>query len=141
VECGPACGPSRPALRRRLGDGPPRAGRRWRDSSPTRRRAMNRFRMMVVSSFTGLGLLGLGASSGRAQRPYMGGTVLAPAAVGAASVYQPRASVPAAAPTAFVPRYSPPVRAYRAPAPRVHVRTYDPTGRHDNLPRPWLPSW
>lgn len=102
---------------------------------------MNRFRMMVVSSFASLGLLGLGASSARAQVPYMGGTALAPAVVGYSTVQRPPASVAAPAPTVYVPRYTPPVRAYRAPAPRLHARTYDPTGRHDNLPRPWLPSW
>ena len=102
---------------------------------------MNRFRMMVVSSLASLGLLGLGASSARAQVPYMGGTALAPVAVTYGNVYQAPASVTAPAPTAAVLRYSPAVRAYRAPARRLHVRTYDPTGRHDNLPRPWLHSW
>jgi hypothetical protein len=103
VECGPACGPSRPALRRRSDDGPPWAGRRWRDLSRTGRRAMNRFRMMVVSSFAGLGLLSFGASSGRAQGPYMARMALAPAAVTYSSSYQVPASVPAPAPTPTSP--------------------------------------
>lgn len=99
---------------------------------------MNRVQLAMLAGVLGFGGLGLGNSSAQAQ--YMGGPPAAApryTAAGGGYYYAPQA-----APSyyGYAPRYSAP--AYRVPARGVgqarSYSNYDPSGRHDNLARPWL---
>ncbi len=103
---------------------------------------MNRVRLAMLAGVLGFGGLGLGSSSAQAQ--YMGGTTAAvsPYTAAGGGYYGGYYYAPQAAPSyyGYAPRYSTP--AYRAPARGVgrarSYSNYDPSGRHDNLARPWL---
>jgi hypothetical protein len=102
---------------------------------------MNRMRSMMLASV--LGAFGFGTTSAQAQ--YMGG-VPAPSYSYApsAAYYGPGPYVvPQPAPRYYRGYYfSAPAWSYRpSPGSVMHDRvssSYDPTGRHDRLARPWL---
>jgi hypothetical protein len=98
---------------------------------------MNRFHLTVLSCLVVFGTIGLAASPSRAQDNYMSRPTYVVAAREPVSRYD---YAPPRAPTYFAPRYPAPARVYQPVAPRASAWSYDPTGRHDRLARPWLQS-
>jgi hypothetical protein len=103
---------------------------------------MNRVRLAMLAGV--LATLGLGLGGSLAQAQYMGGyTSTAPRySASGLGYYSGYYYAPRSASSYLAPRYYAPAPAYQAPARSTGqgqgYSTYDPSGRHDGLARPWL---
>lgn len=97
---------------------------------------MNRIRLTCLMSLAAFELL---APSSRAQ---VQSTPPIPGTVTYRSFYQAPAAASVSGPTpapSMATRYAGPASSYRIPGARARIHSFNPTGRHDHLARPWLP--
>jgi len=97
---------------------------------------MNRIRLTFLISLAAFELL---APSSRARGQ---STSPVPGTVTYRSFYHAPAAAPVSGPTpapSVAPRAVSAAWDYRIPVARARVHSFNPTGRHDHLARPWLP--